>query len=160
MKVRELMNKQVITGSPNTALPEIWKLIFKKHIHGLPIVDKQGKLLGIVSEEDLLTKLFPDYADVIPDFAAGEEIDEDLKEKFDKLKKLTAEKVMNRRVVYTLPESNIMRALSRMIVRKIRQLPVVDEEGKLLGMISKGDIFDGLFKNNVKKLIHRIRRKK
>lgn len=153
MRVRDYMSSQIVSAPPNTPILEVWNLIFKKHIHGLPIVDKRKRLVGIVSEEDLLTKLFPDYNDSIPDISATEgDEDAEIKLKLEKLQHFTAEKVMSRRVYYARPDTHIMRALSRMIIRKVRQLPVLDNEDKLVGMISKGDIFDGLFMQNMKRI--------
>lgn len=147
MYVRQVMSKNIISATDDTPLPKIWQLIFTKHIHGLPIVDKNKKLLGIISEEDILSKLFPDYQDI-----DSPPIDDDqvIQEKVVKLQALTAKKIMNPRVVFTRVDSHIMRALARMIVRKVRQLPVLDENNKLIGMISKGDIFDWLFKTKPK----------
>ena len=153
MKVGQIMSQPVVTTSPTTLVNDVWKLIFKTHIHGLPIVDNHQKLIGIVSEEDLLRKLYPNYAEIIPDFSAGEDFEGEMGEKLEKLKKMTVEKVMNKQVVSTSPDSNVMRALSRMIIRKVRQLPVLSAHGKIIGMISKGDIFDGLFKKRVKRLL-------
>ena len=59
-----------------------------------------------------------------------------------------AKDVMNKRVVFTRKDTEIMRALSRMIVRQVDQLPVIDEAEKVVGMITKGDIFYALAKKN------------
>lgn len=151
MLVSKFMTRKVITATPETSLLQVCELIFKKNVHSLPIVDKDEKLVGIISKEDLLTKLYPTYGEIIPDFSMGEDF-EDLKGKFEKLKNWNVEKIMNRRVIYTRPESNVMRALSRMIVRNVRQLPVLDDDERVMGMISKGDIFKGMFKQRTKKL--------
>lgn len=153
MRVRDFMSTQIVSALSHTLILEVWNLIFKKHIHGLPIVDKKMRLVGIVSEEDLLTKLFPDYNDIIPNISSAEgEEDEEIKMKLEKLQHYTAEKVMNRSVYFARPDNHIMRALSRMIIRKVRQLPVLDNDDKLIGMISKGDIFDGVFMQNLKRI--------
>lgn len=147
MLVSRLMNSKILTVKPKTPLPEVWRIIFKEHVHGLPVVDNKNKLIGIISAEDLLTKLFPEYDesfDIDSAFASDE--DETIKEKLKKLEKLTAENIMNKHVLYTRPNTSLMRALSRMIVRKVRQLPVIDENDRLVGIISKTDIFKGLFK--------------
>ena len=144
MNVANFMSRQVVTVTPKTPLHEVWKIIFKKHIHGLPVVDERRKLLGIIAEEDLLAKLFPEYDDLEATLGKLND-DEQIKEKLGKLKKLTAEKIMSKRIVFTRPDTEVMRALSRMIVRKVRQLPVVDDDDRLVGMISKSDIFRKLF---------------
>lgn len=152
MQVEDFMNRQVVTASVATSLRGVWEIICKKHVHSLPIVDQKKKLLGIITKQDLLTKIFPQYDEIIPNFSAGEDFEGDIKEKIEELKHWTAKKVMSTELVFTRPKTNVMRALSRMIVRKVRQLPVVDEKGRLVGVIAKGDIFDKLFKKNLKKL--------
>ena len=143
MTVAEFMNPNVVTVSVDTALPKIWELITAKHIHGLPVVDKDKKLAGFVSKEDMLTKLFPETED--PEEISSD-TDADIEERLEKLEKMTVNKVMNSQAVFTRADANVMRALSRMIIRKVRQLPVVDDDGRIIGMISKGDIFKGLFR--------------
>src|SRR3989344_6920580 len=59
MKVREVMTKKVITGTPNLRFSEIIKLLIKKDISGFPIVNDKGKVVGVLSEKDIFYKLFP-----------------------------------------------------------------------------------------------------
>ncbi|MBI4058603.1 CBS domain-containing protein [Candidatus Gottesmanbacteria bacterium] len=143
MKVVELMNSRVITAPISSSLIEVWDLISRKHIHGLPIVDEKGCLKGIIAEEDILNKLYPDYTEVITD--PDQDIDANMEDKLAEMGKMKAGKVMNTRVIYTRSDTSLMRALSRMIVHKVRQLPVINDESKVIGIISKGDIFDALF---------------
>lgn len=151
MKVHEVMSARVITVSPGTPLRKLWEAIFKKGIHGLPVVDGRKRLIGIVAEEDLLKLLYPKYEDFIEDFASASDFEE-MEKKIDELTKLKAEHVMCKKIIFTRPDTPLMRALSRMIVRKVRQLPVVSEENILVGMITKGDIFDVLFKKHLMRL--------
>lgn len=159
MKVREIMSTKVSFVSPNTPLRELWKAIFKKHIHALPVVDKNKKVIGIVVEEDLLKPLYPDYQHLVEDFMGASEF-EQMEEQIHTLEKLKAEDVMNTSVIFTRPDSPLLRALSRMIVRKVHQLPVLSEEDILIGVISKGDIFDSLFKRHVRGHLVAKKRKK
>lgn len=145
MKVKELMSKKVITVPPEASFALLWKIIFKKGIHGLPVVDKDNTLIGIIAEEDLLSKLYPSYQEYIDDFRSASDFEE-MEKKIGELKRLKAEDVMNRKIYLTYPETPILRALSKMIVRQVRQLPVIDKQRKLIGVITKGDIFDFLFK--------------
>lgn len=151
MKVAEVMSVGVISVSPKTPIRDLWKAIFKKGIHGVPVVDREKRLVGIVAEEDLLKLLYPKYEDLIEDFVAASDFEE-MEEKIDELTKLKAEHVMCKKIIFTRPDTPIMRALSRMIVRKVRQLPVVSEEDRLIGMVTKGDIFDVLFKKHLMRL--------
>lgn len=145
MNVKDVMSTFPVTVSPSTPFRDIWKLVFKRKIHALPVVDKKKVLVGILTREELLEKLYPDYQDL---FAASEELPdfEELEQKVDELSNLTATDLMRRHVVLAHEETPIMRALSRMIVRRIHQMPVVTESGKVVGMITKGDIFYAVFK--------------
>lgn len=143
MTVKQFMNSKIVTVSTDTLLPKVWKLLSSKHISGIPVVDKDHKLVGYISKEDILVKLFPDDEDLKNRF---DDSDEQIEVKLEKLKKLTASKVMSKRVIFTRVDTLVMRALSRMMVQKVRQLPVLDEDDLVVGMISKADIFKGLFR--------------
>lgn len=150
MKVSEVMSQSVKIAHGKTPYRELWKSIFKLHIHAIPVSDTKNTIIGIVSEEDLLKPLYPNYVEYIEDFTTVSNF-EDLENKVSELVKLTARDVMNSHVIFTRPQTPILRALSRMIVRDVRQLPVVSDDGVLVGMISKGDIFDSLFKRYLQK---------
>ncbi len=148
MQVRHVMKKVMYAVSSEIPLRELWKTIFKKKVHALPVVDKQKRIIGIVSEEDLLKPLYPNYKDVIEDFVSAADFEE-MEEKVHELTKLKAKHVMNKTVIFTRTETPIMRALARMIARKVSQLPVLSEENILIGIVTKGDIFDALFKKHL-----------
>lgn len=162
MKVSDIMSLSVVTVGPKAPLRDLWKAIFKKHIHALPVVDTKKKLLGIVSEEDLLKPLYPNYQEYIEDFIGADDF-EDMEEKIYDVAKLTAQKVMSKKVIFTREETPVMRALSRMIVRNVRQLPVLSKVDTVIGVITKGDIFDALFTRHLamkKPVVKRKRRRK
>jgi CBS domain-containing protein len=144
-KVSEFMRKKVLTVSLNTPIEDIWSLIFKKGIHALPVVDGKSKLLGIISEEDLLSKVYPEYSEIMNEINNFDlnSVEGEVK----KLKRFTAKEVMSTTVFSTAPDVSIFLALSRMLMLQVRQLPVVNSRGIVIGMISKGDLFDYIFKH-------------
>jgi CBS-domain-containing membrane protein len=151
MIVQNFMCKNAISVTLQTPVPQIWQLILKKHIHVVPVVDKEKKVLGVIAEADLLSKLYPDYKDVIEEWATAEKLeDEELEEKLGLHKHQKAKDVMNKHLIFVRPDTHIMKALSKMMVKQVRSLPVLDDDNKLIGMISKGDIFDTLFKKFTK----------
>ncbi|RJR14637.1 CBS domain-containing protein [Candidatus Microgenomates bacterium] len=143
--VKQLMRPQVLTIKPQTTLSEVWQILSKRHVHALPVVDKNKILLGIVSEEDVLETLFPGYKEMSYGFPSTED-EEEMSDKLQEMRDVRAEKFMNVRVIFTKPNTNIMRALSRMLVNRVRQLPVVNDENQVIGIISKADIVRGLLK--------------
>jgi len=150
MKVADIMSKSVLTVSPATPVRELWNAIFKRRFHAIPVVDKKKTVLGIIAEEDLLKPLYPQYSDIIDDLVSSHDF-EDMEKKVNELTSLTAKDVMHKKVIFTRPNTPIMRALSRMIVRNVRQLPVLNEDNKLVGLVSKGDIFKSLFQMQMSK---------
>lgn len=144
MKVRDVMSQKTITVTPSSSLNEIWKILYKKHVHGLPVVDNEKHLIGIISEEDILSHLFPDYHDFILDLSSRSFYE--IERKTRDLARLKAQDIMNAKVHLIYVDEPIMRALSKMLIYQVRQLPVINQSKKLVGMISKGDIFDNLFK--------------
>ncbi len=147
MIVSDVMSRKLVTVVPTATFKEVWRMIFKNKIKSLPVVDKKKKLVGIITREELLERLYPDYQDLFsvdgdfPDF-------EEMERKVGELSSLTASQIMRKHVVFTHGDTPVMRALSRMIVRRINQMPVVTENGDLVGMITKGDIFYSLFKKS------------
>lgn len=146
------MSKNTVSVNQNASYIEVWNLLFKKHTHAVPVIDNDDKMVGIISTEDLLTKLYPSYSDTMGEFLSESSF-EDLEDKIDDIKNLKAKDIMRKEVHCSYPDDPILKAFSKMVVRRIRQLPVIDENGKLLGVLSKRDVFDNF-------LLAKLKRKK
>lgn len=149
MKVQDIMTTTVVTVTPKSSLKNLWKILFQNRVNALPIVDQKKKLLGIITKEDLLVKLYPDYNELFADFSSAADF-EAMEEKLETLEKFSVEELMNMRAIFTREETPAMRALSRMIARRVNQLPVLNEDDKVVGMITKGDVFYALFRKHLK----------
>jgi CBS domain-containing protein len=114
----------------------------------LPVVDKNFKLLGIITREDLLRPLYPQYQDVFEYLETSTDF-EALEDRVQDMELLIAKDLMSKTVVFTRADTLIMRVLSRMIVRNVDQLPVLTSEDKVIGVVTKGDIFYTLFKTHL-----------
>lgn len=148
MKIHEIMSEHVLTASAETTVRELWKKLFSRHVNAIPIVGKKNELMGIVTKEDLLKILYPDFQEYFADIGAVDDFEE-MEGKVKSLGSTKVKDVMCKVVVYTRAETPIMRALSRMIVRSINQLPVLDQNDRVIGMVTKGDIFYALVKREV-----------
>lgn len=149
MKVCQTMIENVVCVLPDTSYRQLWKLMIENHLHGIPIVNEDKYLLGIVAEEDLLKKIYPSYQDYFDDFFSFYDL-EKLEENVSDLVQLKAHQIMNRHVYTTTPEAPILKALAVMMIRQVRQLPVVDTNKKLVGIISRKNIFSTLFTKKLK----------
>ncbi|MBU1327395.1 CBS domain-containing protein [Patescibacteria group bacterium] len=159
MIVREVMTRRVVSAQPQTRYRTLWAYIFKKRITALPVVDKERILVGIVSREDLLKPLYPDYKDFLETLGLPIDYDQ-IEERVHDLTELTAKDVMCKRVIFCRDTTPVMRALSRMIVRQIHQLPVVADDNRLVGVVTKGDIFYALFSKHLNKKRHTRRNRR
>lgn len=149
MKIVTLMSTRVFTVLPETPYGKLWEAIVKRRINAVPVVNAKKKLLGIVTRDDLLTALYPDQKEFVEAFSSGSSY-EVMEEKVKEMRDLRAKNVMSTRVIYTYDTTPIMRALSRMIAQRVSQLPVLDEHERVVGMITKGDIFYDLFRRQLK----------
>lgn len=129
MLVAERMSRQPVAVSPDLPLPEALRLMREKRVRRLPIVDDSGRLVGIVSEKDLL------YAAPSPATTLS------IYEMQYLLTRITVKDVMTSDII-TVRESNTIEEAARLMVQhKIGGLPVVDDAGKLIGIITETDLF-------------------
>lgn len=147
MTVESIMESKVTTVRDTTSLRDAWKLYSKKKFNSAPVVDEQNHLIGILSKEDMLQLLYPDYRAYVSDIGIEENAIEEDRE-FAQVMKRKVLEVMNRNVIHTHKHTSIMRALGRMIAHGVNQLPVVDDENHVMGIITKGQIFEGLYKGH------------
>jgi acetoin utilization protein AcuB len=123
------MSSPAVTITPSTPFQDALKLMHANGFRRLPIVDDKGKLVGIVSERDLL------YAS--PSKATSLSI----WELHYLLTKLQIQEIMTGDVITTTPDTPIEDAAHQMAEKKIGGLPVVDEHDRLIGVITETDIF-------------------
>lgn len=119
LPVSRVMTRDVIALTPQTPMRELKELLRVRRISGTPVVE-EGRLVGVISVEDLIKAL------------ERGEIDAPVCEK------------MTRRVITIQPQESIIEAVKKFARCKIGRLPVVDEQGRLVGILTGGDITRGL----------------
>jgi CBS domain-containing protein len=144
MKIKEVMVKKIITIRKEQTLIEAAQVLVKNNISGAPVVDKQGKLVGMLSEKDLFRALYPDVRDILKDVRLwlGKE---KIKHRVDAKRGILVEKLMIKKIISIDPDAEILEAGSIMLTTKIHRLPVVKNK-KLIGIVSRPDIFRNLLK--------------
>lgn len=146
MKVNEVMSKKVVTTTADASIKEVSKIVFSKKIQAVPVVDGKGKLLGIVAESDILAKMYPSQREFVEDFTSASDFEE-MEDKLRQVFKLKVKDIMNKSVICTYPDAPLLKAASKMMIKRVGRLPVIDREsGKLLGIISKGDVIRAIVK--------------
>ncbi len=150
MKISNIMQKCIASVTEDTPLKEVGRHIFSFGISAVPVV-RDGKLVGIVTESDMLRKMYPSMEELAEDYIHlrdFEQMERNLKSILDS----PVSEVMNKRVKTISPDTPIMNAQSTMLVNEFSHLPVVDNDGKLVGIVSQGDIFRRLIKDEIPKL--------
>jgi CBS domain-containing protein len=134
-RVREWMTSPVISVTPDTPIGDAHKLMKEKKIRRLPVV-RHDKLDGIVT--------IGDVREASPSDATSLSIWE-LNYLWGRL---TVEGVMTRNVITVNPDTTIIDAAKLMLDHKISGLPVVDSDGRLVGMLTESDIFRMLIRSS------------
>ncbi len=128
MPIRNLMSKKLITVIFEESVMKASKLMKENRIQHLPVL-KQGRLVGIVSDRDL-KEAQPSKATTL-----------DIHELYYLLDKLTVGSVMPPRLFTITPDATVEKAAAIMLKNNISALPVVNPQGELEGIITKGDVF-------------------
>lgn len=144
MKVKDIFQKNVDFITPDALLADAAKIIFGHNHKGVPVVKlPKKKLIGFITEQDILSQLFPDIKDVIEDYAHVRDF-EAMEEKVKSVLTKKVKEVMTRKIIAIHIDKPVLEAESIMKLRDISRLPVVDDRGNLIGIVSKGDIFRAL----------------
>jgi len=152
MKIKDVMNKDVIICAPDDTLGHLADIFKKNHISGIPVVEK-GKVVGLVSETDLI-KLFkiPEYSNDLWLPSPFEIIEipirnlvklEETKKFLENMKLSPVKDIMTRTVHAISPDQDLEDASTMMVKYDINRLPVI-ENGKLVGIVARSDIIKGL----------------
>lgn len=139
MKVADVMSKQVEYVTTETSVKEVSRLIFGRGINGVPVC-KEKKLVGMITEQDILDKFYPSIQEFVADYVHSSNF-EGMEEKVEEVFDLPARRVMNKDVVSIRADVPLLKAQSLMKLKDVGSLPVVDSKGNLIGIIAKGDIF-------------------
>jgi CBS domain-containing protein len=142
MKVRDFMIKDVVSVSPHATLKEVMQTIVEKKIGGLPLINEDGKLAGIVTDGDILRAIKPvdrhiqDYFNFIT-YIQEQNVEGRLYEVADKEVSKIAKK---NGIVTVSPEDDMKEVIVLLSKHHFKKLPVVDKENRVVGVISRGDV--------------------
>ena len=147
MIVGDIMTRTPRTVTPDTKLQEVASIMCLYRIPALPVVDEDGKLVGNISEMDLLKNLLPTMEDIV----AGDAIleIESMMPNYSNSMKQRVSDMMVKNPVSVSPEQHILRATAKMTSHRFRRMPVTDKDGKLVGVMSLGDVHKAIFQSHL-----------
>ena len=143
MKARDVMTSPPITVTPDTAITDVAALLLERRISAVPVVDEHGRMVGIISEGDLLRRSEsdterrrPQWLEMLldPNIQAAD---------FVKTHGTHVGAVMTRDVVAVSPDTDLAEIASLLEQRRIKRVPVV-ENGVPVGIVSRANLLYGL----------------
>ncbi|MGE5238392.1 MAG: CBS domain-containing protein [Chloroflexota bacterium] len=148
IKARDIMTKEVVTVKPSTTVEELAGLLVAHKISGAPVVDEKGHLVGIVTENDLISqnkrlhiptvaRLFDAYIVL----GSQTKIEREIK----RMAAATVDEICVRKVITVSPDAPLDEIATIMAEKKVHLLPVVEGK-KLLGIIGKIDLIRAMSK--------------
>ena len=122
MKAKDVMTREVVSVTTDVAVGDVAERLLRHQLSGLPVVDEQGRLVGIVSEYDLLKMVY------------------NLEETRD-----TIDRHMTKRVKTVDVDAPLTDVADVFLSSGIRRMPVVDAEGTLVGIVARRDLIQAIF---------------
>ncbi len=132
--VRDVMTRRVVSVREDASFKEMADMLRSTRISAFPVIDTANRVIGVVSEADLLVKEAV-QATGTSIVAALRHVHEE-----DKAKGVTAADLMTRPAITVGPDTAVAEAARIMYDRRVKRLPVVDAAGRLLGIVSRADV--------------------
>ncbi|MCB9748125.1 MAG: CBS domain-containing protein [Candidatus Omnitrophica bacterium] len=125
LEIQSIMTKNVFSVSPETLIVDALKILIESNVTGLPVLDENNHLVGIISEKDMLSLLLGDIVT-----------------KTQKVKNF-----MTTEVKTFKPDAKLIEVCEFFSNTSIRRVPIVDDDNKLVGIVSRRDFIKLIYKN-------------
>lgn len=143
VKVGDIMTTDVQSAKLDTSVLEVARLLFEHQFTGVPVVDNEGKIQGIITEYDLLSRgdhiHIPTYVEMFSQLKKAGKA-EKLKKEMKEIASLTARDLMTADVVSITPDTSITVVAELFVEKHINPIPVVDDENHMVGIVSRSDV--------------------
>ncbi|MNH81108.1 Hypoxic response protein 1 [compost metagenome] len=142
MKVRDFMITNPVTVSSTTTLRELLQRLVDKRIGGAPVVNDSNKLLGMISDGDVIRYLKPSTGRVYDFFSyviqtETESLDSSV---MNKLETSVGHVMVSKNLFTVSPDDPLERAIEILGKHHFKKIPVVNDQGTIVGVISRGDV--------------------
>ncbi|MBW4600368.1 MAG: CBS domain-containing protein [Calothrix sp. FI2-JRJ7] len=141
--VADVMSHNPVVVKRETSLTEAIKILAERRISGLPVVDDSGKLIGIISETDLMwqeTGVTPPAYIMFLDSVIYLQNPATYERDLHKALGQTVGEVMSKDPITIAPDKSLRDAAKLMHDKNIHRLPILDSEGQVIGILTRGDI--------------------
>ncbi|MDX1394555.1 MAG: CBS domain-containing protein [Gemmatimonadota bacterium] len=129
MLVRDVMVREVVTATPDTALDEVADTLVRRRLRAIPVIDPERRVLGMVTDRQVMTHFLPDLEDPTAERPDRPQV----------IREGTVRDVMERTVMCVNDDEALGDVVRLMLDKEIERLPVV-ADGRLVGFLTRGDI--------------------
>lgn len=143
MKARDVMAFPVVTVKPSSSIEEVAKMFVQRRISGAPVVDDAGKLVGVISEGDLMYRSEIGTERPHPYWYLEYAGAEHLAAEYVKARARKAADVMTRKVVTASPDASLNDVAALLENNSIKRIPIV-QNGELVGIVSRANLIQAL----------------
>ena len=148
MKISDIMSTDVITVQPDTKISQAASQLLGNHINGLPVVDQDNNLVGIICQSDLIVQqkklpvptVFTLLDGLIPLTSMSH-----LEKEVQKMAATTVDQAMTPNPTAVSPDMDLEDVADLMVKKNFHTIPVV-QDGKLVGVVGKEDVLKTLIK--------------
>lgn len=147
-RAKDIMTTDVIVANKNDIIANVANLLIKEKIGGLPVVDEENKVVGIISETDIMKKESHVDSPRMLNFIQGKIFLDDMKKFEDEMRAIAAYKVedLMSKDIITVNENDTFDYVANVMINKsINRVPVVDENNFLKGIICRYDIIKAMY---------------
>ncbi len=147
IKAKDIMARDVLTVTPETSIQEAVRILLERRINGLPVVDRNKRVVGILCQSDLIVQqkrvplpsVFTLLDSLIP-LTSMKSLDREVQ----KMAAFVVADAMTPNPVTVRPETSLEDIATLMVEKKYHTLPVVEDDGALVGVIGKEDVLKTL----------------
>lgn len=139
----DIMTRSVVTASPDMPVGKVADLLSKERFGSMPVTDTEGRVLGIVTEEDLVMRAahihLPHHLSMFGGILYLEN-PQHFTDEAEKILAVTAREIMDTRVAFVYEDTPVETIATRMLHEDLRRMVVLDAEDRLAGIITRADI--------------------
>ncbi|MBI2609936.1 CBS domain-containing protein [Candidatus Giovannonibacteria bacterium] len=153
--LKDIMTKKVVAVSPETSLIEAARILSEKKFSGMPVIDKKNKLVGILTEYDLISKEdllhLPTFQKILENLAVYRKNRHEISAEIKQVSRLKVKDVMNDDPL-TLQENATLESTVRTFKdhHRVNPIPVLDQNKKVVGVISRFDLIKPLYAKTIR----------
>ncbi len=143
MKVRDIMTKDLTSCEKDVSVRELIFILDSAGIPNIPIVDEEEKVIGYISEKDLIKAALPGYFEMLHTTSFIPDLNQ-ISKKLAQIADDPVEKYMQHNAIVVTEDDDDLQAADLIIRKGTKSLPVVDSEGRLVGKVKRIDLLHHL----------------